>query len=201
MKRKYEAILKYEERAANILAMTLVEPKQTRLGIKMLFPLLFLIDYLRIKTELDSTKENLLFTKKLALDAARNIKNGEEKRKEMEKIISETNELLEKDREGIYSEKIRDKQLEEIEILVNHYLKLLNVEGEEYMALVSHAYSKNAYLSFLRKLGEAEKRVNQAAIDTLRTGGKKELGEWCERLEDTVRKIRIEEINKIFPEG
>ena len=201
MKKRYKAILKYEERIAKTLAERLTEPKEIDFGIKIIFPLLFFLDYAKIKARLSMTKKNLMLTKKLALNAAKNIKAGGKRKEELEKIITETNKLLEKERKGVYSKKVRDTQLREIDLLIDHYLKLLNAEGEKYKGLVKHAYgSKDGYFSFLKKLREEEERVNQVAIKTLKTGSKKELRKWFDRLEMTTKKVRMEEVKKIFSE-
>jgi len=113
-----------------------------------------------------------------------------------------TKKLLDKERKGYYTEKLRRKQLNEIELLIDHYLNLLNSKGKNYEALVRATYpSKEKYVSFLNKLQRAEQGVIQAAITSMKKGSKQERLNWFGRLEDASREGRMEEVGEIFPDA
>lgn len=195
--KKFDLILNRERRNAQIVAERVMKAKMD-FGWKILIPILLFLDYAVIRRRIKVAKENLLFTKKMALEAAWDIKGGEAKKARIEKLHAETKKVLGEDKGGVYSEKIRKRQLKEMEILVDHYLRLLNAEGKNYKELVKNAYeTESSYHSFIEQLEQAERGVNQAAIMTL-GGNKKELSEWFDELESTTKYIRQKELEDIF---
>jgi uncharacterized damage-inducible protein DinB len=88
-----------------------------------------------------------------------------------------------------------------MELLIEHYLHLLNSNGTNYPGLVSATYpSKQKYLSFLNKLQKAEQEVMQAAITSMKRGSKQERLTWFSRVEEAHKKARMEEVEQIFPD-
>jgi len=92
----------------------------------------FIFDYVRYRKSLRTIHKNLMFTKKLAFNAAKNIFQGKERAREIRQIEIKTKELLNKERKGLYTEKIRRKQSFEIESLINYYLDLMNTNSNSY---------------------------------------------------------------------
>ncbi|MEE8401177.1 MAG: NF038143 family protein [Candidatus Hydrothermarchaeaceae archaeon] len=199
MKKKYKTIFKHEEKVSWTLAESLFKPKEMEFGFKVLVPILFFVDYAMIKMNLKRTQANLFFTKKLALEAVKNMSEGGNRNEEREKIVTGTNKLLKTDKKEVYSQQVREAQLSEIDILISHYLKLLDSEGKEYGDLAKAAYSsKKEYNSFLKALEKAEKNVNNTAITDLKVESKKDLRAWFSRLEKNTSRIRKEETEEIF---
>ncbi len=162
---------------------------------------LFVVDYFRYLGRKRRTRKNLLFTRQLAFDAAKNVHKTGEPAWEIRKYEIKTQEILDKEKKGLYTDKIRRKQLLEIEFLMNHYLDLLNSDGSNYYDLIKTKYpSKGKYLEFLNQLQKTEKEVIQAAITTVRQGSKKERRLWYDKVKMTTRKIRMEEAEKIYEE-
>jgi hypothetical protein len=141
-----------------------------------------------------------MFTKKLALEAAFSmIKKDLNKEEAMTQIKDKTSRLLASDQKGIYSVKIRQKQMREVELLVDHYHRLLNAEGKAYPSMVKHGYgSRKDYAAFLKQLGQAEKEVNRAATQTLRTSSAPEI---VSKMEEAADRVRSAEVEKIFGGG
>jgi hypothetical protein len=141
--------------------------------------------------------QNQIFTKKMALDAALDMKKkGASKDTIMMQIKAKTKELLTSVPGGIYSDDIRRQQLKEIELLVDHYTKLLNAEGQDYASLVTSAYqSAREYNSFFRQLKSAEKEVMSAAQRTL--GSQTDMAA-AQKIESLTDRMRAAEMNKIF---
>ncbi|MDI6815468.1 MAG: NF038143 family protein, partial [Dehalococcoidales bacterium] len=112
-------------------------------------------------------------------------------------IDDKTTNILASDKQGVYSERIRRKQMNEINLLIDHYLKLLKAEGKDYESLVKDAYqTQDNYEAFLHELTVAEKAVNRAAIQTV---GKTETAlELISKMETVTNEIRRKEAEEIF---
>ena len=190
-----------EARQADRVAGVLTETSKAKFGWRTLLLPLFLADYFRHHGRKRRTRKNLLFTKQLAFDAAKNVHKTGEPAWEIRKYEIKTQEILDKEKKGLYTDKIRRKQLLEIEFLMNHYLDLLNSDGSNYYGLIKTKYpSKGKYLEFLNKLQKTEKEVIQAAITTVRQGSKKERRLWYDKVKTTTRKFRMEEADRIYEE-
>ena len=182
------------------MARRLLENQKIKIGWRILLLPFFLLDYFRFKKSLFVTRKNLLYTKQLAFDAAKDIYQGEDRSSEMDSIENKTKNFLDQDKKGLYTEKIRRKQLHEIELLIDHYLGLLNSNKSSYDEMIKIAYPfKKKYLSFYHTLRKAEQEVIQAAIATMRQGSKKDRAQWFKKVENVSRKAWLEEIDKIFP--
>jgi formate dehydrogenase maturation protein FdhE len=137
----------------------------------------------------------------LAFDAAKNVQKTKEPAWEIRRYEIKTQEILDKEKKGLYTDKIRRKQLLEIEFLMNHYLDLLDSDGSNYNDLIKTKYpSKGKYLEFLNKLKKKEAEVIQAAITTVRQGSKKERRLWYDKVKIATRKLRMEDADRIYNE-
>ena len=195
----YRAIEKYESRQNDKIAKKLIDDKKIKFGWRTIVFPLFIYDYIRYFNRLRVLRKNLFFTKQLALGTAQNIYQGKERAWETRLLEIKTKEILDKEKKGFYTEKIRNKQLNEIELLVDHYIDLLNSNQSSYEDAIKAKYSsKGSYLEFLNKLQKVEAEVIQAAIVTMRKGTKKERRQWFEKVKQVTRKNRIQEADKIY---
>ncbi len=184
---------------ANKIARNLIETKRVKFDWRILIPPLFLRDYFRYKKSLILTRKNLLFTKKLSFDAAKEIFQGKDRSFEIRSIEIKTKNILNKDKKGFYTEKIRRKQLHEIDLLITHYLGLLKSRKSKYDEMIKTFYqTKGKYLSFLNRLQNAEQEVIQASITTIKKRSKKNRIQWFKKVEETSKKAMMEEVEKIF---
>ena len=163
-----------------------------------MIPVIFILNYVKLKHSREIFTQNQMFTKKMALEAAMDMKKKQtSKAAVMGQIQSKTKELLSTVPGGIYSNDIRQQQLKEIDLLINHYGKLLNAEGRDYASLVTSAYSSAAeYKSFFDQLKMAETEVMGAARRTL--GSQTDMAT-AEKIESITENMRAAEVNKIFP--
>jgi hypothetical protein len=139
-----------------------------------------------------------MFTKRHALDAAfKMVKKDLSKEDVIAGVEKQTRALLTApETQGIYSDTIRLQQMSEIKLLFDHYGKLLGAEGEDYDALVRTAYgSRPNYVIFHERLVSAERKVSDAARQTL--GAKADVAALL-RIEKATEDIRLARINKIF---
>ena len=194
-------IWQHEVRQADKVAGVLTATSKAKFGWRSLLLPLFLTDFFRHLGRKRRTRKNLLFTKQLAFDAAKNVHKTGEPAWEIRKYEIKTQEILDKEKKGLYTDKIRRKQLLEIQFLMNHYLDLFNVDKSSYQATIKTKYpSRGRYLEFLNKLKKTEEEVIQAAIATVRQGSKKERRQWYDKVRATTKKVRREETDQIYDE-
>ncbi len=193
------AIWNHEVKKANKIARRLLDNRRVKAGWRILLLPFFLLDYFRFKKHLWVTRKNLLFTKQLAFDGARAIFEGSDRPTEISVIEKKTRGLLDRDKKGLYTEKIRRKQLHEIELLFDHYLGLLHSNRSDYDEMTKASYqTKRKYVAFLNTLQTAEDEVLQASITTVRTGTKKDRRLWFEKVKAATKKVRLAEAGNIF---
>ena len=179
------------------VAVSLIRPKPLTVW-EIMIPVIFILNYVKLKHSREIFVQNQMFTKKMALDAAQDmLKKDASKERVMEQIQAKTEELVSSVPGGIYSDDIRRQQLIEIDLLIDHYSRLLNAAGQDYAALVTHVYqTADSYASFLEALGTAEKDVISAARRTL--GSQTDMAA-AEKIESITENMRAAEVNKIFP--
>ncbi|NWF55158.1 MAG: hypothetical protein HXY45_10235 [Syntrophaceae bacterium] len=194
---KYQRILSQERSLAKAVAASVIEGRPVT-AWDILIPILFLMNLLQLKRSRETFTLNFLFTKKMALEAAFSRIDGGKGREEMrDRIKEKTAAILAADRQGLYSTKIRQKQMREMDLLIDHYSRLLEAEGKDYPSLVRNAYrTRESYAAFLRELEEAEKEVYQAATQTVKTSSAREI---ASRMEEAAARIRQAEMGWLFP--
>jgi len=196
MPTKYGFILSYEESFARAVAMRMIMGRPLS-AWHYLMPFIFFI-FLRYKRANETFVLNFLFTKKLALDAALDImKKGQSRQDMISRIDDKTSDILASGKGEGYSEKIRRKQMNEIDLLLDHYLKLLEAEGKNYESLVKNTYqARDTYENFLHELTRAELAVNRAAIEAV--GRTETTYELISGMEKTTERVRTAQAEKIF---
>ena len=199
--KSYRAIKKYEIRQTGKIATALIEMEKSKFNWRAIVFPLFFYDFIRYRRRLHVLRKNLFFTKKFALEAGNNIHQGKERSWETRRIEIKTRDILNKEKKGLYTDKIRNKQLKEIDFLTDHYLDLLGSKQPNYKDAIKAKYTtKGSYLNFLNSLQKIEKEVIQAAITTMRTGTKKERRLWFDKVNATTRRIRMNEADRIYSE-
>lgn len=197
MQTKYGIILSYEESFARAVAMGVIVREPLTVW-HFLIPFVFIFDFLRMKSETEIFVRNFLFTKKLALDAAVDINKGQDRQSILTKIENETKDRLVSQK--LYSWRIHQGQMAEVNLLIDHYSELLGTEGNNYESLVNNAYkTREQYEAFLHQLTSAEKEIDRAVMVTL--GETEEVWEPMVLKQTTIDKIRAKGINKLFLEG
>lgn len=197
---RYELILSQERSLAKAVASEVIESNPITVW-EIMMPFIFIYNILRFKRAREIFTLNFLFTKKLGLEAALEmIKKGQPRQDVIAKIEDKTNDILASDKKGVYSDKIRQNQLKEIELLIDHYLKLLEAEGKDYPSLIKNAYkTQGNYTNFLHQLKHAEKEVNRAALQTL--GKTQTASEMVSAIEKAADRMRMAEADKIFSQS
>jgi hypothetical protein len=200
--RNSRTIWNHEVCQADRISKNLLDSKKVELNWKILVLPVFLYGVYHFRKNLRFTRKNLLFTKKLAFEASKSIFQGQERAWEIRAIEIKTNEILSKNRQGVYTAEIQRKQMSEIELLIDHYLQLLRSDQSSYPEVLKSAYpTKGKYLNFLNRLHKAEAETIQASIDTIHRGTKKDRREWFQKMKEATKKIRMAESDKIYSEN
>lgn len=196
IKEKFRIILSQERSLAKTVASAVIKPNPITVW-DIMIPIFFFYNLLSFKRSKEIFTLNFLFTKKLALETAFDIiEKGQSKEEVMAKIEEKTSKLLASDKQGVYSEKIRKRQIKEVDLLIDHYCRLLKTEGKDYISFVKNAYpTERDYAIFLEKLKGAEREVNKAAKQTVKTSTASDM---VSAMEKAAERIRIIEARKIF---
>ena len=196
MDTKYQSILDQERSLAKAVASAVIEVKPVS-AWEILIPILFLLRFFQIKRSKETFTLNFLFTKKLALEAAFTmVDKGKDREEAREQIKEKTGNILAGDKAGLYSSKIRQKQMKEMDLLVDHYGRLLEAEGKDYPSMVRNVYrTREGYAAFLRALEEAENEVYQAATQTVKTSSAREI---VSKMEEAAARIRRAALDRLF---
>jgi hypothetical protein len=193
---KHENILAQERALAKTVASAVIG--QTPVTVwDVLIPVVFVFNVLKFKRAREVFTLNFLFTKKLALQGAFDmVKTGQSREDALGQIRDRTSQILASDKKGIYSIKIRQKQMREIEILLDHYSRLLNAEGKDFQSMVKHAYgTRQNFAAFVKELEGIEKEVNRAASQTVGTSSAPDI---VSKMEETTSRLRAMQVETVF---
>jgi hypothetical protein len=193
---KYKILLEKEQSMARKMALSLIRPKQLTVW-EILIPVIFILNFVQRKNSREVFMQNQMSTKKMALDAALDMKKKDlSKDTVLAQIDSRTKELVASVPEGIYSDDIQQQQLNEVDLLIDHYDRLLNADGTDYGSLVTQAYPTAAdFSSFLEALHLAEKAVMSAAHRTL---GSKADTDTAAKIESISASMRAAEVKNLY---
>jgi hypothetical protein len=189
MKEKSALILEQEEKFAITLAAQVIHKPRLSLWM-ILIPIFFVFYFNDLNKYRNGCKvfaENYIIDKKRALNEAVEVVD-----KGREPDISALAEL------SNMTSIAREKQVNILAIMVEHYRILLNSDGEDFASLIRAAYGNlTNYLLFLNRLNQAEKEVNNALKPDLEKshGG---INDIVNRMEDLSERLRRETAESIF---
>jgi len=193
---KHENILAQEKALAKSVASAVIGQSPVT-AWDVLIPIVFVFNVLKFKRAREIFTLNFLFTKKLALQGAFDmLKKGQSREDVLRQIRDQTSQILASDKKGIYSIKIRQKQMREMELLLDHYFRLLNAEGKDYRSMVRNAYrTPQDFAAFIKELEGIEREVNRAASQTVGTASALDI---ISKMEETAGRLRATQVEKIF---
>jgi hypothetical protein len=194
MERKYKVILNAEESFARAVALG-VYVRRPLTAWRFLLPGMFIFDVLRRSSEIRRYSDLFLFPRKLALDGALDILNGEDRKNILSQIEKEIRQWLTSLK--IYSERLLRGHMDEIHLLIDHFSKLLNAVGNSYYALVKNAYkTREQYEAHLHQLTAAEQEIDQAISNI--HGEAIDIWERLRAEQAQAEKLREKEVNRTF---
>jgi hypothetical protein len=159
---KYQIIISAEEQFARevTLGVMIQRPLPALLYI---IPGMFFIEFLRRGTAIRKYTKHFMFPRKLALLSAEAVIRNEDDREINERIEMDIRNWL--NELGLYSPELARAQKNSIEILRDHYLKLLGAEGDTLHDLIKNAYPfKKDYLAHLEALRHAEEEIDGTLV-------------------------------------
>ncbi|MGD8725938.1 MAG: NF038143 family protein, partial [Desulfobacterales bacterium] len=128
-----------------------------------LIPGMFLIDFLRRGSTIRKYTETFMFPRKLALESARRLSAGETRAAIDAHLEGEIKRWLVAHR--LDSRDLVQAQKETIDLLMDHYVKLFQAEGESYYDFIEHAYaSRENFETHLQQIAAAENKVDLAIL-------------------------------------
>ena len=99
---KYKIILEKEQSMARKVALSLIRPKPLTVW-EIMIPVIFILNYVKLKHSREIFIQNQMFTKKMALDAALDMRKKDLPRESvMAQIDSRTKEMVASITGGIY---------------------------------------------------------------------------------------------------
>ncbi len=196
IKTNYRLVKKAETRRAERIAARVLGIRPISVW-EVLIPVIFIFGFIQSRQRRDLFAQNLLFTKKFALEGARDMRLKQVSRSDvLAGFINQSNAILDQDQGGIYSQDIQQYQYREIDLLLTHYQKLINVRGDSHEALIQAAYPKaGLYQFFIQSLITIEDQVMTAAQSTL---GRKADAKTLERLRNYSKQDYENQIQRLY---
>ena len=102
----------------------------------------------------------------MSVDAARHLLQGYDESAENSRITAEIEKWL--NSLHLCSTRLAGAQQHAIDVMIDHYTKLLSAEGGSYLELIENAYgSREAYEAHVRELASSEAEIDQAIIEKM----------------------------------
>jgi hypothetical protein len=191
---RYDLILAAEEALARQVALGVIVTTPQSVW-HYLIPFMFIFDFLRRSSTMRRYTQHFMFPRKLAMDAARDIIEGEGQKERLSWTEEEIRVWLET--LNLYSPSLQTAQMKVVTQLMDHYTRLLQTEGDTYYDLVRNAYmSQRDYQVFLSQLKAFEQEVDRAIIERL--GETEKLREKLLAEEEQLERMRKKSIDEIF---
>jgi hypothetical protein len=190
---KYKMILMTEEKLAREVTLGVIVTRPLTVW-HYIIPGMFIIDFLRRGSALRKYTEHFMFPRKMAIDAAQALAQGEDEAAVFTHIENETRSWL--SALDLFTPGLLDAQLAVIKLLVDHYARLLKADGVSVYALIKAAYeSRDRFQKHIDELTTAEAEVDRELIAKLGETEKlkEKISAEQKQLEERRRKI-LEEV-------
>ena len=162
---KYEMITAAERQFAREVTLGVIVQRPLSVW-HYLLPGMFIIDFLRRTSAISRYTKHFMFPRQLAIDAARHLLQGYDESAENSRIAAEIEKWL--NSLHLYSTRLASAQQHAIDVMIDHYTKLLSAEGGSYLELIENAYgSREAYEAHVRELASSEAEIDQAIIEKM----------------------------------
>ena len=199
IKKLYYEILEKEVQLARAVAYSTRRARPFSVW-EVMIPIVFILGYMRARQQGEMFVQNFIFTKKLALQAARDCcSQGLSDSQVFQRIEKKTQDLLDTLDPTLYSEAIRQAQLEEMRLLMQHYLKLLQSNQPVLTDCIrTTSPTGEDYLVFIEELRHMEKAVAAAAVETV---GDKADQDMVARIDSHTHRLRVKEADRIYSQA
>jgi len=165
MKKKYNLILSAETSFARRVTLAEIITRPLNPWLQMI-PGMFIFDFLKRAAEIRRYSSYFMFPRRLALDLAGEIIQGQQMEKDLLQAEEKIKTWLESYR--LNSPAILQVYITILHILVEHYIKLLQTDENTYYNLVREAYKTLAnYNVDIEKLTTAGRELEKAIHEKL----------------------------------
>ena len=191
---KYTIIVNAEQQFAREVTLGVIVTRPLTIWHSII-PGMFVIDFLRRGSAIRQYTKHFMFPRKLAMNAAVAEMQGENKASidsDLEDNIRVWLESL-----NLYSSDLAQAHVELIERLKEHYLKLLNSDGDTFNLLIEHAYQhRDNFKQFIEIITSAEYEVDRQVIEKL--GGQEKVKEKILAEQQQIAKRRRKILEDVF---
>ena len=159
---KYDIIIDAEQQFAREVTLGVIYLRPLS-AWHYLIPGMFIIDFLRRGSIIRKYTETFMFPRKLALRAARSLSEEQTRGTIDSYLAGEIKNWLIAHK--LDSQDLEITQKETVVLLMDHYARLLQAEGQSYYDLIQNAYSsRENFEAHLRQITAAENNVDQAIL-------------------------------------
>jgi hypothetical protein len=191
---KYKMILMAEEKMAREVTLGVIVTRPLTVW-HYIIPGMFIIDFLRRGSALRQYTKHFMFPRKLAIDAAQALSQGEEKAAVFSHIENDTGAWL--NSLDLHTPGLLQAQLAVIKLLVDHYARLLKEDGYSVYALIKKAYeNRENFQGFIDELTAAEAEVDRERI--VRMGETQKLKEKISAEQQQLKERREKILQEVF---
>ncbi len=191
---RYHMIVAAEEQFAREVTLGVIVQKPMTVW-HYIIPGMFIIDFLRRGSAISQYTKHFMFPRKLALDAARALLEGQDKTSVTSQIENDISTWL--NSLNLYSRELLQAQTVVVDLLMDHYFKLLKTDGDTYLFLLRNAYrNREDFKALIVQLTSAEEEVDGKIIEKL--GKNKNLKEKLLAEQQQVAKRRQKIMDEIF---
>jgi len=191
---RYHMIVAAEEQFAREVTLGVIVQRSMTVW-HYIIPGMFIIDFLRRGSAISQYTKHFMFPRKLALDAARALMEGQDKTSVTSQIENDISTWL--NSLNLYSQELLHAQAVVVDLLMDHYLKLLRTDGDTYLFLLKNAYrNREDFKALIDELTSAEEEVDGKIIEKL--GKNKNLKEKLLAEQQQVAKRRQKIMDEIF---
>lgn len=159
---KYEIITSAEKQFAREVTFGVLYQKPLS-SWHYFIPGMFLIDFLRRGSAIRRYTETFMFPRELALRAAHDLLGGHESTAIVERNQAEIYNWL--DSHHLFSPELARAQKAVVDVLAEHYTRLLQAHGDSYDDLIEAAYtSRHDFQDYIHQISAAEKEVDRVIL-------------------------------------
>lgn len=191
---KYSMILAAEEQFAREVTLGVIVSRPQTVW-HYLIPGMFIIDFLRRGSAIKQYTRHFMFPRRLAIDAARS--------RLQEQGQSSAHTLIEEDVTrwlnalNLYSQALLGVQMKAIDLLTDHYQKLLQAEGNSYPGLIENAYqNRENFEAFINQITTAEDEIDEAILE--KVGDNQKIKEKLAAEKEQIRIRREKLMEEVF---
>jgi len=160
---KYSMILAAEEQFAREVTLGVIVSRPQTAWL-VFIPGMFIFDFLRRGSAIRQYTRHFLFPRRLAIDAARSRLQEQGQSSERSLIEEDVTRWL--NALNLYSQALLKFQMKAIDLLTDHYLKLLQAEGNSYPGLIDNAYEdRENFEDFINQITTAEDEIDEAILE------------------------------------